>query len=163
MPSLQNPEQVLNFLDNYKADNYKEVLADKEPIGEMVHHGEGQGYSKAWLTRPNDPFLVGLYRWPPGSTTTIHDHGNYATVYYKVLGEVPLTNIVYAKVPQPGEKYGLRSLRTESIVPWRAIAILPFYEAHRVTNLENEVAYSIHIYTPKFESHREWKDENDAA
>jgi len=148
---------VLGLLDSYNSDNFLEVIEEKKFVGEMVVHAE-HGYQKTWLSRPSDPFLVGLYHWLPGGATPLHDHGDYATAYYKVVGDNSLTNIVYEKhlSDEPG-KFDVSFMREEDITPWKAVAVLPWKQAHIVANRADQDAYSIHIYTPKFDTHRQWQ------
>jgi len=163
MKDLSQTDEVLRLLDTYQSDNFREILEQKHLCGEVVVH-EAEGYEKAWLTRPNDPFLVGLYRWQPGGATPLHDHGDTATAYYKIIGDVPLKNIVYSKglAEEPG-KFNVRYMYENEITPWKAIAILPWRQAHIVRNDSKDDAYSIHIYTPKYEWCRVWKDEKAIA
>merc|ERR1719367_394881 len=93
------------------------------------------GTKKTWLSRPSDNFLVGLYHWNPNGATPLHDHGDYSTAYYKVIGENSLTNVVYEKTLSdvPG-KFDVTFQREEDITPWKAIAVMPWKQAHIVAN-----------------------------
>jgi len=163
MHDLSDRDKVLELLDSYDSNNFLEVLEEKLFCGEVMVHNEF-GYQKTWLSRPNDKFLVGLYHWTPGGATPLHDHGDYATAYYKVVGEKSLTNVVYEKLlsDEPG-KFDVKFVFEEDITPWHAVAVLPWKQAHIVANRNPEDAFSIHIYTPKFDTHRTWHCDKSCA
>lgn len=164
LQDLNNGHEILNVLDSFEfaeSDWQPYLKTSKEKLELVVHKKEG--YCKTWLTRHNDPFLVGLYHWKPGSATPIHDHGDFSTAFYKTLKGGNLTNIVYKKVLSANGAIGIKEKRKETLGDEKAVAILPNTEAHIVRNDTGRDVFSIHVYVPGFEHHRIWRSEYDTV
>ncbi len=114
----------------------RELARDAETWRALARHDPRERWFLRLATQARfDTWLIG---WDAHQGVDLHDHGGSSGALYVVAGELYETS---------GRRDGLGPMREQRLVAGSARAFGPSH-VHRVVNSSEEVATTIHVYSP---------------
>ncbi|OJJ50299.1 hypothetical protein ASPZODRAFT_128920 [Penicilliopsis zonata CBS 506.65] len=134
----EDPAHLISLMNRYSSDATEWMR--------YFHNDLSRGYTRNSIANINGRANLLLLVWNPSKGSPVHDHANAHCIMKILSGQ--LTETVF-QAPEAGESKGPLQIKQESVRRVNETAyISDDIGLHRMWNNGQEVAVSLHLYTP---------------